>query len=143
LVEIAALLHQASGIGRRGRERHLLVGGFRIQHHQLPHIRRAHRHSNIAAELRLRDADHLLDGAAVLRDIDAVDLLDVVGRFDRRRFDAGQLLAQADSKAGRRAHASAQERSHRPAELHSPTSAPPAGYALALARDRRPVLPGR
>ena len=87
LIEIAALLHQAPRVGRRGRQRHLLAGGFRIQHHELPHARRPHGHRDIAAELRLRDLDDLFDRAAVLRDVDAIDLLDVVVGLLLRRLD--------------------------------------------------------
>jgi len=54
LVELAALFHQTPGVGRRSRQGHLLAGGFRIQHHELPHARGSHCHRDLAAELRLR-----------------------------------------------------------------------------------------
>ncbi len=49
-------------------------------------------------ELRLRDLDHLLDRAAVLRDVHTVDALDVVVRLPRRRLYAKKLFSHPSSE---------------------------------------------
>lgn len=97
LIEFATLLHQTPAIRGRGRQRHLLTRSFRVEHHELAHARRSHCYEDTATELRFSHLDDLLDGAGVLRNIDAIDGFDVVVCHLFVRLHAGDHFSESNA----------------------------------------------
>jgi hypothetical protein len=58
-----------------------------------PNVGRPHGHCDIPAELRLRYLHYLLDRAAVLGDVHAVDALDAIVGLPLRRLNASEYLS--------------------------------------------------